>query len=225
MFITVNVRSACRTVLSAATATFLCGCPGVILAQPLAQPEREKVQGPYVHTGSGIVMPESVGNFERGFVTRFNQEATDISAGYNLFAPSNHIVITVYVYPAPKLTSIGSPPDVIAGAQTHLAEQEFDRRQQEIMHAHPKATLMDQHDTDHIENTHSFPGKTATYEFEGIFAGSSQSLRSLLYVFCYVNGKWAIEYRVTFPKAEDDDGEVQNFIHQWNWYPASDAGK
>lgn len=75
----------------------------------LAQPERLAVRGAYVHTASGITMPESIAGFQRDAVFRYDEDGLDVSAGYNLVTPSQHIAATVYVYPAPSLVSIGSP--------------------------------------------------------------------------------------------------------------------
>jgi len=172
----------------------------------------------YVHPASKITMPERVAGFQRDTILRYDVDGLDVSAGYNLVSASNQVAATVYVYPAPSLVSIGSPPDVVAGARSHLSEGEFERRKQEIQHVHSGALLIDQHDTVRIENGHSYAGKVAIYTFEDVFAGSRIPVRSQLYVFCYVGGKWAVEYRITYPKSEDADNEVQEFIQKWNWY-------
>src|SRR5437867_1040293 len=121
-------------------------------------------------------------------------------------------------WPVLFLVSIGSPPDVIAGARAHLTEGEFERRKQELQRAHPEATLIEQRETVRTESGQSYPGKLAVFEYEDVFAGSKIPVRSHLYVFCYVGGKWAVEYRFTRPKGEDADREIQEFIQKWSWY-------
>ena len=206
-----------KTVLPFAAIVLLSGCPAVP-PRSLEQPEELAVHGAYLHKGSNIKLPESVGVFQREMLTRYDANGLDVSAGYDLVTPSNHIAATVYVYPAPRLVSIGSPPDVIAEAKAHLAESEFERRQREIHQVHPDAMLIEQHDTVRTEDGLSYPGKMAIYEYEDLFAGSRQILRSELYVFCYIGGKWAVEYRITRPKAEQADQQIQQFIDNWNWY-------
>src|SRR5947209_20546131 len=84
-----------------------------------------------------------------------------------------------------SLVSIGSPPDVVAGARAHLTEGEFERRKQEVQHAHPGATLIEQRDIARAEGARSYPGKLAIFEYEDKFAGSRTLVRSHLYVFCF----------------------------------------
>jgi hypothetical protein len=207
------------TVLAAAG--LLCGCP-TTPPQYQARPEQEALHGAYIHAGSKILMPETIAGFKRGVIMHYDAHGQDVSAGYNLMTDSSLVAATVYVYPAPSLMSIGSSPDVIAGARSRLAEREFERRKQEIRQVHPGATFIEQHDTVCTEGGQSYAGKVATYEYEELFAGSRRLLRSQLCLFCYVGGKWAVEYRFTRPKAEDADKEIQEFMEKWNWYGAND---
>lgn len=214
-----NTTNMLKVIVRVAVALFLCGCP-TMHTHYLAQPERLATRGSYVHPASKIAMPESVGGFQRGTILRYDADGLDVSAGYNLVSTSYQIAATVYVYPAPSLVSIGSPPEVVAGARAHLTEGEFVRRKQEIQHAHPGATLIEQRDTVRAESGQSYPGKLAIFEYEDVFAGSRILIRSHLFVFCYVGGKWAVEYRFTYPKTEDADSEIQEFIQKWSWYGA-----
>ena len=184
----------------------------------LAQPEPLVVRGTYSHPASKIIMPESVAGFQRDRILRYDADGLDVSAGYNLVTTSHRIAATVYVYPAPSLVSIGSPPEVVASARAHLTEGEFERRKQEIQHAHPGAALIEQRAIVRTENGQSYPGKLAIFEYEDLFAGSRISVRSQLRVFCYIGNKWAVAYRFTCPKTEDADQEIQEFIKKWSWY-------
>jgi hypothetical protein len=195
----------------------ICACPAV-QSHYLAKPERLAVAGAYVHAGSQITLPESIASFHRDGVTRYDSDGRDISAGYNLMTVSHQIAATVYVYPAPPLTSIGSPPEVAAAARAHLTEREFEHRQQEIQRVHPGATLVEQRDAVQFQDGKTYPGRAAVYEFESPFAGSTIPVRSHLYVFCGVDGKWAIEYRFTHPKSENADPEIQAFMEKWAWH-------
>jgi hypothetical protein len=186
--------------------------------QYLPQPAQVTAGGAYLHPLSQITFPESVGHFRRAAILRYDADGLDVSVGYNLVTPSAHIAATVYVYPAPSLVSIGSPQNVIAGAQAHLAEGEFENRKREVEHAHLNAVVIEQRDTMRTQGNRSYPGKLAVYEYEDLFAGSRIRLRSRLYVFCYVGDKWAIEYRFSYPKDEDADTQIQEFIRNWDWF-------
>jgi len=212
-----NATRLLKSIGAVAVVAFLCGC-STVHPRYLAQPEPLAVRGTYVHPPSGIVMPESVAGFRRDMVLRYDTDSFDVSAGYNFLSAIQPIVATVYIYPAPSLVSIGSPPEVVADARAHLTEREFERRKQEIEHVHPGCVFIEQRDIMQIENGQSYPGKLAVFEYEGAFAGSRISLRSRLYVFCFVGGKWAIEYRFTCPKHADTDEKIQEFIQKWRWF-------
>src|SRR5688572_5900640 len=93
----------------------LIGCPA--RPQPLDQPHIILAEGAYVHEKSGMTFPIAVGDFQRGAVQRYDREGLDVSAGYNLFDSRRQIIATVYVYPAPSLLSIGSPPQTVDSAR------------------------------------------------------------------------------------------------------------
>ena len=200
-----------KAIRAVAATLLLCGCP-TMHTRYLAQPERMAVRGAYIHPASRITLPESVGGFQRDVVLRYDAEGLDISAAYNCLNALHPMAATVYVYPAPSLVSIGSPPEVIAGARAQLTENEFENRKQEILHAHPGARLIEQRDTTRTEGGQSYPGKLAVFEYEDVFAGARISVRSQLYLFCYVGGKWTVKHRFTHPKAVDGDKEIQEFI-------------
>ena len=212
-----NPTKLLKAIVPVAATVLVCGCP-TMHPHYLAQPERVATQGAYVHPPSKITLPESVAGFQRGRILRYDAHGLDVSASYNLVSASHQIAATVYIYPAPSLVSIGSPPDVVAGARAHLTEGEFEHRKQEIQHAHPGATLIEQRDTLRAERGQSYPGRLAIFEYEDVFAGLRIPARSDLYVFCFVGGKWAVEYRFTHPKTEDADQEIQKFIKKWSWY-------
>jgi hypothetical protein len=61
------------------------------------------------------------------------------------------------------------------------------------------------------------PGEMAAFEYDDVFGGQRQGLHSELYVFCYVGGKWAFEYRFTSPKSLDTSGTISTFMANLPW--------
>jgi hypothetical protein len=194
---------------------------------PQARPSPAAIQdslGDYIHAPSGMTFPLTVGDFRRIRITRFNAEETDIGVGYDLILPTHYLVsptqgvaATVYVYPAPSLVSIGSPPEVVADARSHLCAGEFARRKAELMDAHPGAQLIREGAVLPPGRESGVPGSMAAYEMEGVFSHQKQQMSSVLYVYCYVGGKWAIEYRFSSPKAVDLDGAISTFMAALPW--------
>jgi hypothetical protein len=126
-------------------------------------------------------------------------------------------VATVYVYPAPSLESFGSPPDVIAEARQRLTESEFTRQKQALVRAYSGVRMIDERDIVRAEAGKRYPGKFALFEYKEGPSGARVQVRSSLYLFCFVGGKWAVEYRFTIPEGGNAHGEVQDFIQKWNW--------
>lgn len=77
-----------------------------------------QVSGVFTHV-SGMQLPESIAGFKRGAVTTYERDNLDVSAGYRkgLLTP---LEATIYIYPAPSLTSIGSRQEVIDDARATL---------------------------------------------------------------------------------------------------------
>jgi hypothetical protein len=104
----------------------LVGCPSH--SRPLNKPQEIFSEGAYTHEKSGMTFPLGVAEYRRVGIQRYDQEGLDISASYNLEDGRHQIAATVYVYPAPSLALIGSSPETIALARSHLSKQEFEAR-------------------------------------------------------------------------------------------------
>jgi hypothetical protein len=158
------------------------------------------------------MFPLAVEGFRRGVVQRYDQEGLDLSAGYDLYDPSHKIAATVYVYPAPLLVSIGSSPEVVAIAHARLAKNEFEARKREILQSHPGSRLIEESDVSISNGAGAKAGKMATFEYNGLFASERQALKSHLYMFNFVGGKWALKYRITYPQFFDATKDVEAIL-------------
>lgn len=155
-----------------------------------------------------------VADFARVQAFRYDATGSDISVGYNFQSPSSTIVATVYVYPAPPLTSIGSPPEVIQSARIRLCTAEFERRKQEIAETYRDIRLMSEGDAARPQPGLAVIGKVADYEYPG---RNGLPIRSDLYVYCYVGAKWAFEYRFTSQKFPDASAQISAFMKALQW--------
>src|SRR5947207_722313 len=72
------------------------------------------------HKESGIPFPDQIGQLHRDAVKRYDNAGRDVSAGYNPTNASRPLVATIYIYPSPPITSIGSPREVIEEARSTL---------------------------------------------------------------------------------------------------------
>jgi hypothetical protein len=201
----------------------LCGCPSVNLT--VFQPTPIETSDTYTHQGSGMPFPVSVGYFRRGQITQYDPEATDIGVGYNLPSIRYQVAITVYVYPGPGASSIGSPDNVVAAAHVRLLETHFEYIKAEIVHVHPDATLVSEGPTTMDQGQVSYDGLKAVFEFEGEFFGQEQPLASQAYLFSY--GKWFVKYRITYPKDSEERAlsRIEDFMAKFAWSQSDESAE
>ena len=197
-----------RNFISIFVVTVLSGCfPSS--PQYLARPETISIAGTYVHQPSGFTLPVAAGEFVRASIYKYDAEGKNIGVAYNLTNASKPIAATVYIYPSPSITSIGSPASVIETAQTHLCNQEFGAQQQEIIAAHPNAKKVNSGVATSGSSVSGIHNLSAHFEYEEIFASIRQPLFSELELSCYINDKWNVKYRVTYPKSLAVEHEIQ----------------
>lgn len=161
--------------------------------------------------------PDAVGDFQRSQIFRYDAKGLDVSAGYNLASTAGFMVATVYIYPAPSLVSIGSPPDVVASARETLCRNEFEHRKREVFNAHPGARLIREEGIAPPHPGTSTAGRRAVFEYDASFAGGQQPIHSELWIFCYIGGKWALEYRFSSPLSVDAGPVISAFMATLPW--------
>ncbi len=175
--------------------------------------------GVYLQAPSGMAYPESVGEFHRISIIRYEPDGSDLSAGYNRAEPQKEIVVTVYVFPSPAVRSFGSPHSVIEDARNHVCADQFKTIQKEIMGAHPEAVLLREGATSLVQGNAKHDGHFAAYKVTNRkFAGRENVLlRSDAYAFCHAGGKWTVEYRIDYPFDYDAGPQITAFMRDLIW--------
>jgi hypothetical protein len=133
--------------------------------------------------------------------------------------PLKEIVATVYVFPSPPLRSFGSPRSVIEDARDHLCSGQFESVKKEVTGAHHDAVLLQEGPAALVQGNVKHDGHFAAYKLtNGKFAGRENVLlRSDVDVFCYVGGKWTVEYRIDYPIDYDAGAEIADFMQRLLW--------
>jgi hypothetical protein len=199
----------------------LLGFPGAARANYYDSPRELEVTGPYTQGPSGMVFPDSVAGFQRTAIVSYNSERTDESVDYLLGTPGKKIVVSVYVYPAPA--DIGAelakalPKDDLIGALYMLSEQLFADEEQAIVELHSGAQVLDEGETSLDQRGTPYPGYAASFRYREDFFGEVLPVRSQLYLFPMVGGKWMVKYRITYPATIDGGAETEAFIHRLPW--------
>lgn len=180
-------------------------------------PNRLNPAGDYAHKATGFVFPSEIGSFKRSVVTEYNLDKTDVSAGYDKKTGEQGVASTIYVYPAPPLTSVGSSQSVIDGAREHLCTQAWEGIKADIVRAHPDAKLIVHETVRSPSPAFSRPGRRAVFRFTDIFASVNQPLRSEAELFCYAGGKWLVSYRTTAPAAFNYEPDLDQLMQSLKW--------
>lgn len=167
---------------------------------------------------TGMIYPESVGDFHRVNVVKYAPDGSDESVGYNLETPNSEIAMTVYFFRSPPLTSLGSPQSVIDEARAHLCAQQFGGIESEVTTAHTDARLLGEDTASLAQLGTTFVGHKATYELTlPNFFGRRQTTHSEAYLFCYAGSEWTVEYRVDYPADSDSAAAIAAFMRDFRW--------
>jgi hypothetical protein len=167
------------------------------------EPIQTGTNGEYIHSEAQVVFPSNLGAFTRGKYNVYDPEGKDISVAYDLYSQNDQIAATIYSFPAPKVTSIGSPKEVVIGARTTLFKQYADEQIQYLSTKNQSAKLIGQKEINNEIGTPEIKGIFALFSYKEPFAGKNQEVLSELHLF--QKGKWLIKYRITYPKSSKNN--------------------
>lgn len=181
----------------------------------LSEPVSDRVDGEFTHSGARIAFPESINDFERGEVTRYDESGKDLSVGYNL-VPPDPVAATVYVYPGRDVLNLGSSSEVVDGAKKLLDRQEFEGAKDSITATTPGLTLVLEDEAFAITNPSERVGRRAIFEGKGIVDGEVTTLRTEVDLFGY--GDWFVKYRFTYSgESPAAPGLIIDFMNSLAW--------
>lgn len=170
-------------------------------------PARIHVRGPYTHPGSKMEFPEQIGEFKRVEITRFDAAERDVGVGYNGADAAGVIVVTAYVYPAPKFVSVGSPPEVVELGKALLFRKHFEAVKAAVLARHRDIKVESDDEFVLTEGGRKHKGRKAVFDFPDDCPNKGD--RSLSWLYLFEHGEWLIKYRVTFPKAAKERAPTQ----------------
>ncbi|MBN2684697.1 MAG: hypothetical protein JXR40_05415 [Pontiellaceae bacterium] len=150
-----------------------------------------------IHSYSQVVYPPNLGAFSRGQLNLYDAEGKDVSYGYNLMSRDDHVAVTIYSYPAPKLVSIGSRKSVVLNAKRLLFNQQSSAEIQDILNYNRPAELVESRAVENRMGTSEIDGLYAQFRYQEILGMTRNNVLSELYLF--QKDKWLIKYRITYP--------------------------
>jgi hypothetical protein len=189
------------------------------LAQSALGLEVMHPSGPYTQAATGMTYPDSVDQFRRVNVIRYQPDGSDESAGYNDETPLREINMTVYVFPSPSILSIGSPRSVVEDTRRQLCQGQYEKVQREVRGAHPDAVLVEKKDVSLTQASITYAGHFASFDLTNakFFGRTDVPSRSEAFLYCYVGGKWSVEYRIDYPRDFDAVDSIATFMNHLVW--------
>ncbi len=167
------------------------------------EPIQNGANGEYIHSETKVIFPRNLGAFQRDKYHVYDSKGKDISVPYNLYSQKDQIAVTIYSFPAPKLTSIGSRKEVVIGARTMLFNQYADSQIHYLATKHQSGKLVERKEIPNKIGTPEIKGVFALFNYEEPFAGKKQDVLSELHLF--QKDKWLIKYRITYPRNSKDN--------------------
>jgi hypothetical protein len=199
--------------------SFLTASVLFILSQSALGLEIMHPNGPYTQAATGMTYPDAVDQFRRVNIIRYQPDGSDESAGYNDATPLREINMTVYVFPSPPVLSIGSPRSAVEDTRRQLCQSQYEKVQQEVMTAHPDAVLVEKKDVSLSQAGIAHAGHFASFDLTNakFFGRSDVPSRSEAFLYCYVGGKWSVEYRIDYPRDFDAADPIARFMNDLVW--------
>ena len=172
--------------------------------------------GHLIHIPSGVQFPELLDSFQRTFKNVYSRNGDNISVGYNLSTAPIEIAATIYVYPAPRVTSIGSSEQIVLQARNTLFNQVAEQEIASILYHHPSAELIRKSRLENQIGDKNIQGIFAQFKYTEIFNGKKQEIYSELYLYQKENR--LIKYRISYPaiqaiRAAEQISSLMNKFH------------
>ena len=176
-------------------------------AHATSSPVRENAD--HRHTGSGFLLPASIGPFQRTELAETPPDGLKVAAVYHSDIVGHEMLVSVEIYPAPHLT---------AGAKGARAEADVCTDQsvafdQEIEEAY-KARRVEGGNIASPSPQFSGTGKRSAFQEKRAKGATS---RFETYLFCYVGNEWMISYIANGPVGNDLTADLARFKDAFAW--------
>jgi len=218
-----------RLVWTILAAGLLAGCQTVSGPQPAAPaaetgpaaPEKPVVilkqpDKSIVHSASGMRFPERVGEFKRLDYRQSGQRGLNFTCDYKSTGPGGQIAATVLIYPAPSVTA-GPTEGVIRETRPAMADSEYQVEVKRVLGDHPNTTVAWEKEISLAQGVQKRLGRCVEFDYSEMVGGRSQPVTSRLYLFNDADDKWAVKFRVTYPKGFPAESLINSFMAELHW--------
>lgn len=202
--------------------------------QAVYAPQSFQRTGDFVQEMSGMILPESVGDFERTTITRFRTDGSEISASYakNKNGPRS-IDATVYSYAglvgAIQVESEGESELFDQFLANMLGrelgcQQEWADAQNAIVQRFEGAKVLDEGQMDLVNGDRTFNTQFVRYTFSSQPGLREPDFATELYLICPVGSAWSVKYRFTYERFDGARAAIDAFMNDLAITIPDDAG-
>ena len=179
-----------------------------------AQRRIDNAPDPYLHRGTGFVLPATVGPFRRTNVVEYNADGSDASAQYEMFVDRKSVaIVSVYVYP---------PAGAWGSDGATRCAAAFEGGRAAITQRFRDAQPTGEGERPAPDRGVKLTGRYVGYIVSGDLFRPRGRIASELSVFCPQNGRWQVKYRVSAPADKPRKDEVDAFMRALDWPAAFD---
>lgn len=167
------------------------------------------------HPASGMRFPERVAEFQRESFKQSGDKGLNFKCDYRLSGPGALVLATVTLYPAPSAT--GATEGVIHEARPGLADSEYQLEVKQILASHPNTVVAEEKEFALAQGVQRHLGRYVEFQYSDTIEGRFQPVVSRLYLFNNVDEKWAVRFRITFPKGATAEKVISEFLSALHW--------
>ena len=182
---------------------------------------RVAAKGEWRHEPSGVVFPERFGDLQRTGISQYDMDGDDVSAGYSSLDRGWPLVMTIFVYPGPRMTAVDAPASAVAAAREAFARSIVDREAEIVRQYHERkgeacletgraAVTVPAPDGEHA-------GTLVSFDMSPPAGAPGDPKASLLYLFPWSARDWNVKVRVTHPRGESVASEIEGLLGAWVW--------
>ncbi|HEY4300685.1 MAG TPA: hypothetical protein VGM73_07425 [Candidatus Didemnitutus sp.] len=167
------------------------------------------------HPASGMRFPERVAEFERVDFKQSSGKGLIFTCDYRLSGPGALVLATVTLYPAPSAS--GATEGLIREARPGLADSEYQLEVKRILASHPNTVVSEEKEIALAQGLQKHVGRYVEFEYSDTIESRFQPVVSRLYLFNNVDEKWAVRFRLTFPKGAIAEKVITEFLSALHW--------
>lgn len=186
----------------------------LLFAAPLAaKPQDITAPGTVAHRDARTGFPETIGDFRRISVTRYDPFGRDVSANYQLVRPEGQVRMSVYIYPADAFGPVPAGDDGMRG----FCREHFEGVEAAIRQSHQGAERLETDPPSVRGGLDPDLAHRSRFRISADIGRGPEALVSEARLYCFAGGNWLVKYRISASAGLDASAAIDNFVRLGPW--------